>query len=140
MLGVDLGLALHQQPRPPSWWAMSPVTTTAACERFAREQALSTREREVINLALQELHTKEIAHRLGCAPSTIDEYWKRIYRKTGAGSKLAVLSRLLIRALCWGMEGGDRPAGSSMTNSTHESAHHRPGQLYVPAPPTGRGW
>ncbi len=88
---------------------MSSVTTTAACgsrgaiqgllERFAREQALSTREREVIDLALQELHTKEIAHRLGCAPSTVDEYWKRIYKKTGADSKLAVLSRLLVRAL-----------------------------------------
>jgi DNA-binding CsgD family transcriptional regulator len=100
---------------------MSPITTAAALgsldaiqgllQRFAQEQALSAREREVIDLALQELHTKEIAHRLRCAPSTIDEYWKRIYRKTGAGSKLAVLSRLLVRALTGACHGvTDQPA------------------------------
>jgi DNA-binding CsgD family transcriptional regulator len=96
-----------EEKRRPLW--RSPLRAAGSCgptgpvqgllERFSEEQSLSTRERAVLDLTLQELHTKEIASRLGCAPSTINEYWKRIYRKTGAGSKVAVLSRLLLRGL-----------------------------------------
>jgi DNA-binding CsgD family transcriptional regulator len=58
----------------------------------ARERRLSPRETEVIRLALRGLGNKEIASELGCAPSTVLMYWKRIYAKVGVRPSKRVLA------------------------------------------------
>jgi DNA-binding NarL/FixJ family response regulator len=60
--------------------------------RVARERRLSPRETEVIRLALRGLGNKEIASELGCAPSTVLMYWKRIYAKVGVRPSKRVLA------------------------------------------------
>lgn len=57
--------------------------------------ALSTREREVVAAAVRGLDTKVTAAELGVSPKTIDELWRRVYRKFRCNSRVAVLSRLL---------------------------------------------
>ncbi|MFO0591789.1 MAG: response regulator transcription factor [Polyangiaceae bacterium] len=58
---------------------------------------LTAREREVLRLLAQGFTSKEIAGRLGVAPSTIDSHRKQIMLKLSARS-VAQLTRLAIRA------------------------------------------
>ena len=57
---------------------------------------LSHREAQTVAAGLRGLHTKETATELGLSPKTVDEMWRRVYRKFGVGcdSRLQVLSRL----------------------------------------------
>jgi DNA-binding NarL/FixJ family response regulator len=57
--------------------------------------ALTPREREVLAAAVRGLDTKVTAVELGVSPKTVDEMWRRVYRKTGCRSRVEVLSRLL---------------------------------------------
>jgi DNA-binding CsgD family transcriptional regulator len=57
--------------------------------------ALTPREREVLAAAVRGLDTKVTAIELGVSPKTVDEMWRRVYRKTGCRSRVEVLSRLL---------------------------------------------
>jgi DNA-binding NarL/FixJ family response regulator len=56
---------------------------------------LTPREREVVAAAARGLDTKVTAVELGVSPKTVDEMWRRVYRKTGCRSRIEVLSRLL---------------------------------------------
>jgi len=56
---------------------------------------LSAREQEVVAAAVRGLDTKGTAAELGVSPKTIDEMWRRVYRKFRCRSRVEVLSRLL---------------------------------------------
>jgi DNA-binding CsgD family transcriptional regulator len=57
--------------------------------------ALTAREREVAALVVEGLADREIAERLRLSRHTVSQYVKRIYRKLGVGSRVA-LTRLLL--------------------------------------------
>jgi DNA-binding CsgD family transcriptional regulator len=60
---------------------------------------LSSRERDVAVAGARGLDTKSTAVELGLSPKTVDEIWRRLYRKFGCKSRVEVLSRLLAVAL-----------------------------------------
>ena len=49
--------------------------------------------------AMSGLDTKATAALLGLSPKTVDEIWRRVYRKFACHSRIEVLSRLLSSAL-----------------------------------------
>lgn len=55
---------------------------------------LSRREEQIVAAAARGLDTKATAAELGLSPKTVDEYWRRVYRKFGSRSRLEVLARL----------------------------------------------
>jgi DNA-binding CsgD family transcriptional regulator len=63
--------------------------------RLEKKQSLSRREAQVVNAAARGLHTKATAAELGCSPKTVDELWRRVYRKLRCDSRLSVLALLL---------------------------------------------
>jgi DNA-binding CsgD family transcriptional regulator len=65
---------------------------------LASESGLSERETEVARLAAEGLVTKEIARKLGLSEKTVDQYWHRIYEKTGLRSQREFLIALLKRS------------------------------------------
>ena len=65
--------------------------------RLAR--ALSARERQVVVGGARGLDTKSTAAELGLSPKTVDEVWRRIYRKFNCKSRVEILARLLASAL-----------------------------------------
>ncbi|WP_269805583.1 response regulator transcription factor [Streptomyces geranii] len=58
---------------------------------------LSDRERQIAELAVAGLRTREIAERLFLSPRTAETHLSRVYRKLGVSSRLA-LSDLLRQA------------------------------------------
>lgn len=67
--------------------------------RLADSYALSRRERQVLGLTMCGVHTKAIASQLGCSPKTVEEYWRRMYRKTGKRAKLEIVAEVLAESL-----------------------------------------
>jgi DNA-binding CsgD family transcriptional regulator len=64
-------------------WTTGGLNTTPRRVREDRNtRSLSLREEEIANLAMEGLTDKEVAARLGIAPSTIKSYWVRIRQKT----------------------------------------------------------
>jgi DNA-binding CsgD family transcriptional regulator len=59
--------------------------------------ALTPREREVAALVADGLADREIAERLSLSRHTVSQYVKRIYRKLGVGSRVALTRLLLVR-------------------------------------------
>jgi len=55
----------------------------------------NAREADILALAAMRIHAKEGAARVGCHPSSVYTYWRRIIRKTGNGSRCEVLAALL---------------------------------------------
>jgi FixJ family two-component response regulator len=53
-----------------------------------RVASLTEREREVMNLAVEGLHNKEIARRLGISHRTVEIHRARVMQKTGANTLL----------------------------------------------------
>jgi DNA-binding CsgD family transcriptional regulator len=77
---------------------------------------LSAREQEVVAAAVCGLDTKGTAADLGLSPKTVDELWRRVYRKFRCQSRVAVLSRLLaasFRLLVARRPSGDEPLTSA---------------------------
>jgi DNA-binding CsgD family transcriptional regulator len=68
-------------------------------QRFSSERALSPAEQHVLVLAAHGLTTKEIATVRQQSAKTVDQYWYRIYCKTGLGSQRDLLARLLDLAM-----------------------------------------
>jgi DNA-binding CsgD family transcriptional regulator len=60
---------------------------------------LSPRERQVVWAGARGCDTKATAAELGISPKTVDELWRRIYKKSDCRSRTEVLSRLLIVSL-----------------------------------------
>ena len=69
----------------------------AAADAAARLQKLTPREREVLDLLVNGLSSKEIANVLGGSPRTIEVHRARVHEKLGARS-LPELVRLVLRA------------------------------------------
>ncbi|MFE9427582.1 LuxR C-terminal-related transcriptional regulator [Kitasatospora sp. NPDC006697] len=67
---------------------------TAGHGRPGRLESLTSREREVAELAGEGLKTRDIAHLLTLSPRTVDVHLARIYRKVGVSSR-AGLVRLM---------------------------------------------
>jgi len=65
-------------------------------------ELLSAREREVLQLVVEGLASREIANRINIAPSTVDTYRSRIMRKLGLQS----LAALVVFAIDHGVTGG----------------------------------
>jgi DNA-binding CsgD family transcriptional regulator len=59
--------------------------------------ALTPREREVAALVVDGLADREIAQRLYLSRHTVSQYVKRIYRKLGVDSRVALTGLLLGR-------------------------------------------
>lgn len=72
----------------------------------SREEALTAREREVYHLLLQGLETKQIGHRLGISPSTVEKHRLKVFDKMGVDT----VPRL-IRFVLDNDPDGDRPEG-----------------------------
>jgi len=62
-------------------------------------RGLSRREAQVVTAGIRGLHTKATAAELGLSPKTVDELWRRVYRKFGCSSRIEVLSRILAGVL-----------------------------------------
>lgn len=71
------------------------ATVHSALSEFCRQHSLSEREAAVLQAATDGAQNKEIAAALGCAPSTVVTYWRRIFTKTSCRSRHEVLSALL---------------------------------------------
>jgi DNA-binding NarL/FixJ family response regulator len=68
--------------------------------RFSRLRKLSARETEIIRLAgVEGRAIKEIAAVLDASRKTIEQYWSRIYLKTGCHSQLEVVAALFRSAV-----------------------------------------
>ncbi len=57
---------------------------------------LTVREKQVFDLLLLGLKSREIAVRLGISDSTVHFFTKNIYRKTGVNSKPALMRKYLL--------------------------------------------
>jgi DNA-binding CsgD family transcriptional regulator len=60
---------------------------------------LSPREMQVALHGAQGLDTKSIATELGLSPKTVDELWRRLYKKFDCRSRQEIVARLLASAL-----------------------------------------
>jgi len=60
---------------------------------------LSRRERQVAAGCALGLDTKATAAELGLSPKTVDEFWRRVYRKLNCHSRIEVLSIILSQVL-----------------------------------------
>lgn len=80
-------------PEPPP---RQPVFVPDAVERLTRVYKLSAGEKDVVLLAaLRGASMKEAAAELGKSRKTVEQCWRRIYRKTGCQSQLEVIAELL---------------------------------------------
>jgi DNA-binding NarL/FixJ family response regulator len=61
---------------------------------FARATGLSRQEEAVVRCAVEGLDVAASAVTLGCAASTADTYWRRVFKKTDFHSKLAVVAAI----------------------------------------------
>jgi predicted ATPase/DNA-binding NarL/FixJ family response regulator len=76
------------------------ISLAAACERVTVEAAgfearLTTRERQVLQLAAEGRASKEIARTLLVSVRTVEHHFSSIYRKTGARSRAAAVAQAL---------------------------------------------
>ena len=84
--GNDQEDVVAQDEAPPLWLLVAGLPL---------EADLTGREREVVVAAIRGLDTKMTAAELGVSPKTVDEMWRRVYRKFRCRSRVEVLSRLL---------------------------------------------
>jgi DNA-binding CsgD family transcriptional regulator len=79
-----------KRPREPKGIAFRGLVS-----RFAESHHLSARECLVVQWTARGYSTKDTSDAMGCQIATINAYWLRIRRKTGLGSRLEVVARLL---------------------------------------------
>jgi two-component system, NarL family, nitrate/nitrite response regulator NarL len=60
---------------------------------------LSSRERDLLQLAASGLTTAEIASRLYLSPNTVKTYWQRLYEKLGASDRASAMAEAIRRGL-----------------------------------------
>ncbi len=61
----------------------------------ARKFRLTRRERETVDLLLQDLNTKQIADRMGISANTAKAFLRSVMNKVGAENKTGVIARIL---------------------------------------------
>ncbi len=64
-------------------------------ESVARKFRLTRRERETVNLLLQDLNTKQIAERMEISPNTAKAFLRSIMIKVGAENRTGIVARIL---------------------------------------------
>jgi DNA-binding NarL/FixJ family response regulator len=67
--------------------------------RLPLPRELSRRERQIVWAGVCGDDTKATAAKLGISPKTVDELWRRTYKKFDCRSRTEVLSRLLTASL-----------------------------------------
>jgi two-component system nitrate/nitrite response regulator NarL len=68
-------------------------------ERGKVTTELSSRERELLELAVRGLTTLEIAERLCLSPNTVKTYWQRLYDKLGTSDRASAVAEAIRRGL-----------------------------------------
>ncbi len=64
-------------------------------ERVARKFRLTWRERETVDLLLQDLNTKQIAGRMDISPNTAKAFLRSVMIKVGAENRTGIIGRIL---------------------------------------------
>jgi DNA-binding CsgD family transcriptional regulator len=64
-------------------------------ESVARKFRLTRRERETVDLLLQDLSTKQIADRMGISPNTVKAFLRSVMIKVGAENRTGIIARIL---------------------------------------------
>src|SRR5205809_4388066 len=64
-------------------------------ERVARKFRLTRRERETVDLLLQDLNTKQIASRMDISPNTAKVFLRSVMIKVGAENRTGIIGRIL---------------------------------------------
>jgi DNA-binding CsgD family transcriptional regulator len=90
-------------------------------EQLRGRYGLSRRETEVVGAGTFGYCTKETAVVMACSAKTVDELWRRVYKKIRCDSRLAVMARLLAIALDEEEPAGDR----AVPPISSEVAHRR---------------
>jgi DNA-binding CsgD family transcriptional regulator len=72
-----------------------PATADETIDLICRAHGLSTRERQLVNLALAGLATTELARALRISPYTVQDHLKAIFAKVGVRSRRELLSQLV---------------------------------------------
>jgi DNA-binding NarL/FixJ family response regulator len=72
-----------------------PALDATLLRQFATTHRLSHRETQVLERAVHGLCMKQSADELGLSVKTVENYWTRIYHKTGQSSQLGVLAGML---------------------------------------------
>jgi DNA-binding CsgD family transcriptional regulator len=75
---------------------------------------LTARETEVLRLGCLGLSSKETAAQLGCSPKTVDEHWRRIYKKWRLSSRAKIVADLLAEALTADVDEGEHARRSNL--------------------------
>jgi DNA-binding CsgD family transcriptional regulator len=63
--------------------------------RIAQQFKFSPREQQAVELLLQGLSNKEIAHRMNISPNTVNTFFRLIMIKMGVSSRSAILAKMI---------------------------------------------
>jgi DNA-binding NarL/FixJ family response regulator len=86
-----MGQSTAYSDTKPATWGMDRV-------KDSREQAISERETEIVELVARGLTNQEIAQTLTISKRTVDNHVSNIFTKTGAKNRVALLN--------WAMDKG----------------------------------
>lgn len=75
------------------------IALDALVQLVGKRHSLTAREMDVLRLAATGLHTKAVAAELGCSSKTVEEYWRRMLRKTAICSRQVLVAELLAEAI-----------------------------------------
>jgi DNA-binding NarL/FixJ family response regulator len=75
---------------------------------------LSPREAEVLEGAALGRAAKAVAADLSCSPKTVEEYWRRIYRKMNVDSRQRIIASLIGEAVASAVQDSPRGRVSSV--------------------------
>jgi DNA-binding CsgD family transcriptional regulator len=67
----------------------------ANLESFAQKFRLTPRERETVDLLIQDLSTKQIASRMNISPNTAKAFLRSVMTKVGAENRTGIIGRIL---------------------------------------------
>ena len=65
-------------------------------ESLARKFCLTQRERETVDLLIQDLSTKQIASRMNISPNTVKAFLRSVMIKVGAKNRTGIIGRILL--------------------------------------------
>jgi DNA-binding CsgD family transcriptional regulator len=71
---------------------------------------LAPREKQTVELILRHQQYKEIAHRLGISPGTVETYVRRVYHRVGVDDREALVLRIFAESHGLGPSSGPCPA------------------------------
>ena len=96
-------------PAPPAARPRA-LLTEADWQRLHDVVRLSTRERQIVALLLEDEKESAIGRRLGISPHTVHTYVERLYRKLGVASRVQLIVVLLASLLRAPTAPAPRPA------------------------------